>query len=234
MSPTEDDGSISLTGDLQNVLHVALNSVSGKEGYNAHQKYMFYCARLINWAAAGYVAVLRAAMPNSALLTVRPALEAMFHLLAVKNHPEVIVQIAADEMEEEQSWLKKLDTPEAEAAITAVKEHWDAFEKLYREQYPTHPFVTKGISVARLAEIAGVKSAYTSHYLLYCKVTHGALRAAVGGLNELFEKDRLIVAVCCTAAIDILAENGARVDGYCELQRRFRDLNAKQVEANSR
>jgi hypothetical protein len=215
---------------MQRELASALNSLGGKDGKGLPEQFVFYSAVQINRAVLGYIVLAHQDQPKSAVLLVRPALEAMFRLQAVRVTPALVCRIAATEKDEEEKMVRSMGRLDADQAVAALKSQWTDFEQKYVAKYGADAFCAEKISVYDVAKAAGMEHVYNAHYRLYCKFTHAALRAAVGGFDAVTMRDAPLLAACTGAAIEAMGALGADIRGYVDLQREFQALNTRDLE----
>lgn len=225
MNESEETELLQLAAEMQKILAHAIDSMGGKVSEGLFEHFTFYTAAQINSAVAGYVTLKRAGLSKAAYLLVRPALEAMFRLLAARRRPELVCRIAAAEKSEELKMLRDNRRPETAKARTAIEQQWQDFEQLYRAKYAGLPFDSDPISLYDLAVAAGMEEVYNVQYRLYCKFTHAALRAATGGFDHVAQRSLPMMAVIAATAIETLGQLGADISGYPPLQRKLKDLD---------
>lgn len=75
------------------------------------------------------------------------------------------------------------------------------------------------------ASIAGLKDYYDTHFRMYCKHTHAALRAIGGYMDDLSDpEDTRTMVLCRFAALAAVAEIGASVPNLKKLLARVDEL----------
>lgn len=220
----EDDApSLQLVRDLREEFAAALNSIEGKP-YETIGKFIGYSAAHMNRAADGYVFLRESGRVDSSKLLVRPMIEIMFRLKAVKTNPGLIYRIAYTENLDRDKWLRA-------ASKQQGKEYrpdtvgWNQFKQYCEAQFPGS-VVDETISLYSVAEDAGLKGYYDSHYRLYCKFTHAALEAVTGDLNPLSDsEDNRTVALCLFAVIEASLTIGARSPNLETFRQRLDELS---------
>lgn len=225
----EDDApSLQLVRDLRTELAHCLNSIGGKE-YETTGKFIGYSAAHMNRAVDGYVFLRESGRVDSSKLLVRPMIEIMFRVKAVKTNPGLIYRIAYTENLERDKWLRAAVTRQGKQ-YQPDADGWDRFKKYCEGKFSACDVRDEKISLYSVAESCGVEGYYDSHYRLYCKFTHAALEAVTGDLNPLSDsEDNRTAALCMFEAINALLTIGAESPNLEALQQR---LAAQAVEKN--
>ena len=92
-----EEMALELADDLQNELANALNSLAGRQSRGVHDNYYVRIAAHVNAAAEGFVFLRREHRVNATKLLVRPVIEAVLRLEAVRRKPELLFRIAFTE-----------------------------------------------------------------------------------------------------------------------------------------
>jgi hypothetical protein len=227
--------SLELLCDMCNELSGAVNSLGGKSGdFSVHFK--FHSAKYLNYAAEGFIFLRQATPPRFApsKLLIRPAIEIMFRLAAIRKQPQLLYRIAYSEREEDWKWFSK-------TAARAGKTHgydrttheklWDDFKTKYAKHFPGHKSVDQSISTYDLAAAAGLANYYDSHYRMYCRYTHAAFGAVEGRLDDLATpEDNRTMALCCLTALEVLNPLGAKMPNLNSLSKRLNNLDQMLME----
>jgi hypothetical protein len=224
-SGEDEQRSLQLLTDLRTELGEALNSLGGKQSRGLLDNYYFYASVYMNRAAEGFLFVREAGRVDASKLLVRPPIEVMFRIQALRRKPDVLYRIAYSEHLEEQKWLGSAAERAGEQYDAAESnKRWEEFTAKYAEQFPEHPLVATKLSVWDAAEVGGLTGYYDSHYRTYCQHTHGALRALGGFLNELTDAaDNQTVALCTFTALESLTTIGANAPNLPSLLERLND-----------
>jgi hypothetical protein len=106
-------------------------------------------------------------------------------------------------------------------AMQAIEVNWVAFVEAYRTKYPEYSLTEEELSLRRAAEYAGMEGYYDSHYRLYCRFTHAALRASIGDLSAFDAEDNRTMTVCALAAVEALVRVGASAPNLASLNQRL-------------
>ncbi len=163
---------------------------------------------------------------DAARLLVRPAIESLFRLLAVRNDKSLLYRIAVKERDDYRKWVfsaaRRRGDPDTLVALD--EQQWADFEQNYKEQFPDHALVEKGLSVPLAANAAGLSGYYDTHYRLYCKFTHAALAAMMGALDEFHTEDNRTMALCVQGALEEVTEMGGAIPNKERLMTRLNEL----------
>ena len=212
---------LTLVTQLQESLAACLNSLGGRPRNGLEEAFKGFCASHINRAAEGFVVLKGGNRDYSARLLVRPAMEAMFKLLAVKTDPSALYGIARYEHDQDKKWSRPF-APGGEGELTkAFDEKWKQFTEAYRGQHTEQELIPSPIGVRGAAERAHVDRYYDSHYRLYCQYTHAALRATTGDLDTFSGEDERVVGFALIVAIEAVQEFGGLCDPFPSLRSAF-------------
>ena len=234
ISENEDQRWFELLCDLEDELSVAINSLGGISSNGIHDNFRFYSASYINCAAEGYIMLRRMGRLDSARLLVRPAIEALFRILAVRKDQSLLYRIAVKERNEHRKWVfpaaKRVGgSTNYEAEDEAA---WAQFVSDYKCQFPKHVLLDQELSIYRAAEAAGVERYYDTHYRLYSKFAHAALAAMMGSFDEFRREDNRTMALCVMAAIEDLIAMNATVQHIDALRVRLAALLGRPSTEN--
>jgi hypothetical protein len=213
--------SLKLLAEMQAELRGALNDLGGKWGDGLVERYAFYTAANINRAVEGYVYLRESRRIDASKLLVRTGIEAMIRLRCVRAHPELLFRLAFTEFDEDKKWARSAKNPDQANSIRAIESEWDAFVKSYQNKYPQHPLTAEVLTLWEAAKHAGLQDYYDTHYRLYCRFTHAALRASIGGLNSFDAEDDRTMIVSALAAVEALVSLGAAAPNLADLRKRF-------------
>jgi hypothetical protein len=83
--------------ELRDSLSKSLDSLGGKPRNGIDDGFKIFCAIHINRVADGFLALKGDGRIYAARMLIRPAMEAMFKLLAVKKEPSLLFRIACYE-----------------------------------------------------------------------------------------------------------------------------------------
>jgi hypothetical protein len=221
----EDDApTLQLVRDLRSELAHGLNSLRGKQ-YDTIGKFIGSSAVHMNHAADGFIFVRESGRVDCSKLLVRPVIEIMFRLTAVKTKPSLIYRIAYTEQLDREKWVRAAATRQG-TKFEPEQDSWDMFKKHCETQYPGPDVRDEKISLYNVAKSVGLEGYYDSHYRLYCKFTHAALEAVVGDLDPLSDaEDNRTVALCIFSVIEALITIGAAAPNLAALRTRIDELS---------
>ena len=206
---------------LQKMLSGSLDSLGGRPRDGLEEAYKGYCAVQINRSTAGFLCLKSNALDYSARMLIRPAMEAMFKILAVRQEPHLLYRIARSEHEQDEKWARPFATGGKELHDEEFEKKWEEFKRNYQQAYPAHPLTDSSIGLRSLAVKAKVDPYYDSHYRLYCQFTHAALRASTDDLDGFSGEDERTIAATLIVAIEAVLECGGDCDGFAKIRNRF-------------
>lgn len=206
---------------FQKMLASSLESLGGKSRNGLDEAYKGYCAVQISRSAVGFSCLKRNGLDYSARMLIRPAMEAMFKLLAVKKESSLLYRIARSEHEQDEKWARPFAPGSKDVHEEAFGIKWEDFKKEYQQAFPSHTLVDSSIDLRSLAVKAKVDPYYDSHYRLYCQFTHAALRASNDDLEGFSAEDEGVIGATLIVAIEAVQECGGHVDGFTELRDEF-------------
>jgi hypothetical protein len=198
----EEAQKLKILQELLKDLCVAINSLDEKAPppESAAAAYMQYVAVAINRAADGFLVLRLAHRVAASKLLIRPALEALIAGAAIANQPDLLSRKARSEWEEEIRMFPKC--PERDAAFQKL---WADFEQAVRRHKPGCQINPTPISTRDMAKEVGWEEIYDKVYRLYCKFTHGAVRAVRGELDDSTDnRDTEIIIWCVFQALVLL------------------------------
>jgi len=228
-SAEDEEKSLKLVEDFVDDLSHALNSLGGLKPVMIVDTYRFRSAKHLHRAVAGFAFLRRPRLVESSKFLVRPAIEMAFKLQAVRLHPEIFYRIAHEERRQDRQLLQ--GQPELQEASD---KDWENFKTAFAKDYPTVPIPNlcnrcDRLSIARVADKAGMKPYYDSHYRIYSRYTHGALQASTGNIDEATNPaDNQTMAICALAALDNLISFGAKAPNRDSLKQRLFAMTRKQ------
>src|SRR4051812_30964390 len=198
-SPDDPETSVlKLLTNLQTELEEALNSLGGKTPKAIGDRYHLHAAAYVNKAVEGYWLLRTQGRIDASKLLVRPAIEAILRIEALRKDPALLIDIAWTEKLEDQKWLQ----PVAQKHGTPYDDHatqkaWERFESAYKAEFPNTSSKGQKLSLYSAAQAAGLSDYYDSHYRMYCQYAHAALRATGGYLDELTDPEDTRTMVLC-------------------------------------
>jgi hypothetical protein len=233
-APSSDEpeaAALKLLADLHTELSATLNSLSGKQPQAVGDRYHLYAAAYINRAAEGYWLLRTEGRVDASKLLLRPAIEAMVRIQALRKNPELLFNIAWTERLEDRKWLRpvalKHGVPYDD---NADNPGWKRFEDAYKKEFPNASPVGSKLSAYSAAEAAGLADYYNSHYRMYCQYTHAALQATGGYLNELTDpEDTRTMVLCAYCALSAVANIGGVSTNLKSLHDRVDNLSKTET-----
>jgi hypothetical protein len=213
--------SLKLLCDVQKELREALNSLGGKQSGGLLEHYLFYMAVHINRAAEGYVFLRQASRLDASRLLIRPAIEAMIRILAIRKDPSLLYRIAYTERMEDRKWVRPSAIRAGRNYDAEDEKEWMEFTKKYTAEFPAHRLEEKELRLREAATTADAESYYDSHYRLYCRFTHAAFGAATGSLDDTHAEDNEAMAACAYCGLDAVASFGGGAPNLVSLGNRL-------------
>jgi len=223
---------LTLLSDLEVELTAALNSLGGTVPNAITDRYYLNVGKYILGAADGYLILRRQNRVDASKLLVRPAIEAMVRVHALRQKPEIFYQIAYSERLEDHKWLRAAaeKTGMPYAKDDPDPPGWGEFEKAFQREFPKVPLERSKLSLRDAAVIGGLEDYYDSHYRLYCQYTHAALRAMGGHSDEISDSaDTRTMILCAFAALGALTDIGAESPNADSLHARVDDLSKSKA-----
>jgi len=220
---------------FKEVLSRALDSLEGKQRNGLDEGYKVFCAVQINRSSAGFLCLKKNGLNYPARMLIRPAMEAMIKILAVKQEPSLLYRIARSEHEQDEKWARPFAPLGQNGHDATFNQKWEKFKSDYQKAFPTHSLTDSSIDLRSLAMKAKVDSYYDSHYRLYCQYTHAALRPLVDDLDNFSDEDERTIAATLFVAIEAVHECGGDCEGFDQLRTRFLSHNGidEQGEAKN-
>jgi hypothetical protein len=224
--------SLKLVVDVHTELSKALDSLGKKKARGMRDNYRFWSSFYMGRASQGYIVLRRAGGMAESRFLVRPALEIMFRLEAVRQKPELVYRIGYTETKlEDRKWLIALaKSAEKQFDGAAFDKRWEEFKKEIQSQFPAANLEDKRLTIKEAADAANLGGVYDTIYATYCRYTHGALRAIVGEIDEpVGAEDNYIMACCLLCAVESLLSIGADAPNYESLKKRQKSLEQEKI-----
>jgi hypothetical protein len=191
-----------LLKELIPILSKALNSLGVKKPANAGANYLGRIAIIVSRAADGYLLLRESGRMDASKLLIRPALEAVFCGTAAVKNKEFLFRKAYSEWEEDNKLFAKNAEGKKQAKFLIER-----LKVAFKENCPEYPIQNKSITVWETANIAGLLILYEQAYRIYCKFTHGAMRAVEGHLDQITDlKDTHTIVWCVLITLNNLKE----------------------------
>jgi len=194
--------------------------------------YYLYASRHINIAVDAFVLLRREHRIDGARLLVRPALEAMLRLQAVRVKTYLLYRVLLAEAREADKWFGGVARRNG-IKYTPVcdRETWKAFKARCIAQFGAGKLEDTPLSSYDAAAAIGAEAYYDSHYRGYCQYTHGALEAVSGSLDELTDpEDTRVMLQSAMTALESLAHVGADCAAIASFRRRFNEVMSQKPD----
>jgi hypothetical protein len=223
---------MALLSELQPAIAVALDSLGGKMTKGVEDLYYLYASRHINTGVDAFILLRREHRIDGARLLVRPALEAMLCLQAVRVKPYLLYRVLLREALEADKWFggvaRRHDVPYTRVCD---RDEWQAFKNRCIVQFGADKLGEMPLSSYDAAAAIGVEAYYDSHYRGYCQYTHGALEAVSGSLDELTDpEDTRVMLHSAMIALEALADMGAECPGIASFRERFSEVISQKPD----
>ena len=166
--------------ELQQLLVAALDSLGEVKPASKESGYVGWAAAHVNKILDGYLWMREPGRVDASKLMIRPLVETVLFVVAVTRERGFLFLKAFTEWQEE-SRLYAHD-PRLKA------KHQQDLPDLIREwtkKDASYPFRRKTVSCRDAAVSANLLPVYESAYRIYCKFTHGAMRAIHGSLDDM-------------------------------------------------
>ena len=223
---------MALLSELSPAISVALDSLGGKMTNGVEDLYYLYASSHINTAVDAFILLRREHRIDGARLLVRPAIEAMLRLQAVRVKTYLLYRVLLREALEADKWLGSVARRHG-VAYTHVcdRDEWQAFKDRCIAQFGADKLQDVPLSSYEAAVEIGVQAYYDSHYRGYCQYTHGAFEAVSGSLDELTDpEDTRVMLHGAMIALEALSDIGAECPGIASFRERFSALIRQKPE----
>jgi len=217
---------MALLWEIQPAIAVALNSLGGKMTKGVEDLYYLYASSHINTAVDAFILLRREHRIDGARLLVRPALETMLRLQAVRVRTYLLYRVLLREALEADKWFGSVARRHG-VAYTRVcdRAKWQAVKNRCVAQFGADKLEDVPLDSYGAAAAIGLEAYYDSHYRGYCQYTHGALEAVSGSLDELTDpEDTRVMLHSAMIALDALVDIRAECPGIASLRERFSEV----------
>jgi hypothetical protein len=223
---------MTLLCELQPAIAAALNSLGEKPRKSVADLFYLYAASHISIAVEAFILLRRERCVDGARLVVRPALETMLRLRAVRVKPHLLYRVLFGEALEIDKWFGGVAKRHGIPYIRVCdSELWQAVKARCVSEFGTEKLADVPLTSYGAAAAIGIESYYETHYRAYCQYTHGALEAVSGALNELTDpEDTRVMLSSAMTALEALVQMGAycpNEESFCE---RFNNLITKKAD----
>ena len=208
--------------DVRRQLDDALTSLRGRRASSMLDNFLVGMAIYINQATESYILLRKASKTDGSRLLIRPAIEAMIQILAVRKYPPLLYRIAYTEADEHGRWACFPSIKAGKDYDAEETKKLSGFKREYMAQFPEHTLVDQRLSLPEAAEAAlGDKGYYDRFYRLYCKFTHPGLAAIAGSLDHFATEDSPTMAACVFCGLEAVASVGGVAPNLDSLRSRL-------------
>jgi Family of unknown function (DUF5677) len=223
---------MTLLSELEPAIAAALDSLGEKPTKSVVDLYYLYASRHINISVDAFILLRRDHRVDGARLLVRPALETMLRLRAVRAKPHLLYRVLFAEALERDKWFggiaKRHGVP---YTPVCQSEEWQKFKTRCASEFGAENLEDKPLSSYGAAAATGLEAYYNSHYRAYCQYTHGALEAVSGNLNEFTDpEDSRVMLNSAMSALEALVDMGADCPNIESFRERFSNVINKKPE----
>ena len=223
---------MTLLSEVQPALDVALGSVGGKVPERMEHRYFYFASSHINTAVNAFILLRREHRIDGARLLVRPALEAMLRLQAVRVKPYLVYRVLLREAIEADKWFGSA-ARRNDIAYTRIcdGDQWQAFKNCFVAEFGADKLKDVPLDTYGAAAEIGAEAYYDRYYRGYCQYTHGALEAVGGTFNELTDpEDSRVMLQSAMIALEALVDMGAECPGMASFLERFSNLITQEPD----
>jgi hypothetical protein len=199
--------SLELLRDIVKELSSALDSLAGKDRGGLLNQYKVHSAKHIFRAADGFISLRKLGHKYCSKLLIRPAIEVMFRLEAVRKDGKMLSRVAAWEDLEDQKQLRTIAERSANNYDEqAATQRWAAKMANLRKEFANQALEEQPLGAADAAQFDRLMPYYNTHYRLYSQYTHGVFRATGDLLDDLTDpQDNRTMSMCAFVALNVLA-----------------------------
>jgi hypothetical protein len=230
-----ENQSLELLRDVVKALGSALNLLAGQPQGDMLNRYRIHSVKHIFRAADGFISLRALGHTYCSKLLVRPAIETMFRLEAVRRNPDKLYEIAAKDHAEDQKLLREAATISGRPYDEQEsKRRWDEIDAQFQKEFPDYQFSYHELGIAGAAGVAQMMPYYNSHYRTYSQYTHGHFRATSDLLDETTDpEDTRTVAMSAFVALNTLAAIGNDIPELQPLYKRLTGFDTPPTDPNA-
>lgn len=189
--------------DIEPAIAGALNALGEQMTKCMEDMYYFYAAKHIHDSLDAFIVLRAQHRLDGSRLVVRPALETMLKLRAIRAKPELLHRALVAENKEMDKWFSSV-ARRHQLPYTPIfdRAEWAAFRSRFASQFGAENLENATpLTAYDAAKAIGVESYYDSHYRGFSHYTHGLLEAISGALDELIdpEASRVMLQSAITA-----------------------------------
>ncbi len=224
---------MTLLSDIEPAMSDALNSLGNHMTKRMEDMYYFYASKHIHDALDAFIVLRGEHRLDGARLLVRPALETMLKLRAVRAKPHLLHRALLADNKELDKWLSSV-ARRHDLPYTPISERaeWVAFKQRFASQFGADNLEDDTpLSAYDAGKAIGIEAYYDTHYRGFSHYTHGLLEAISGGLDELIdpEASRVMLQSAITA-LDALTFLGAACPKLQSLNERAIEVLTKKPD----
>lgn len=234
LPPTHSERvTMELLAETEPAISNALNGLGDHMTKRIEDMYYFYAAKHIHDTVDAFIVLRDEHRLDGARLLVRPALEAMLKLRAVRSKPELLYRALLADNRELDKWFSSV-ARRHNVAYTPIVERaqWADFKARCVGQFGAENLDDDTpLSAYDAAKAIGIEHYYDTHYRGFGHYTHGLLEAISGSLNELIdpEASRVILQSAKTA-LEALNHLGADIPNLKSLEERTVEILNKKPD----
>ncbi len=223
-SAEAEQESLKLVEDFNAELMYALDSL-GRKNAGLLNQYRFWSSKHLQRAVDAFAFLRRSGRVDGSKFLVRPTIEMAFRLEAACHDPDAFYRIAHEEHRQDKRLMQ--GRPQL---LAQNEKNWERFKKAFAKEFPAIPIPNlcdkcDRLSIEQIAIKGKMKPYYDSHYRIYSRYTHGALRASTGNIDKATDPaDNRTMAICALVALNNLILLGAKSSNRDSLEKRLQAL----------
>ena len=234
LPPTHSERvTMALLSDIEPVIADALNALGDRMTKRMEDMYYFYASKHIHDTLDAFIVLREGHRLDGARLLIRPALETMLKLRAVRAKPQLLHRALLADNKELDKWFSSV-ARRHDLPYTPIRERaeWLAFKQRFASQFGADNLKDDTpLSAYDAAKAIDIEAYYDTHYRGFGHYTHGLLEAISGGLDELIdpEASRVMLQSAITA-LDALTFLGAACPNLQSLSERATEVLTKKPD----
>jgi len=224
---------MTLLSDFEPAIGRAINSLGKRMTKRMEDWYCFFAAKHIHDALDAFIVLRGQHRLDGARLLVRPALETMLKLKAVREKPHLLHRALLADNKEMDKWFSSVarrhDLPYTPIAERA---EWAAFKERFVQQFGAENLGdSTPLTAYDAAKAIGTEAYYDTHYRCFSHYTHGLLEAISGALDDLIDPvASRVMLQSAMVALDALTYLGANCPNLESLNQRANEVLAKRPD----
>ena len=216
---------MTLLCELKPAIAAAIDSLGGQQTKSVTDLFYLYAAKHINIAIDAFIALRRERRIDGARLLVRPALETMLRLRAVRAHPHLFYRVFFSEVLESDKWFSGIARRHHVPYTAACdRPEWQAFKTRCASEFGTETPVDERLSSYDAAAAIGIETVLRQSLPRLLPGTHGALEAESGNLDERMIRRYSRYVKLCYACLRSTVNIGADCPAMKSFHERFRKV----------